>query len=172
MESTTKIKVTSIAFFAILFPLVMYAQLPLKSKGFTKTEQGYIFFIHGLGDFLTFVPVSADSIKNDLSNFDSKNLGMGYQINSHWINTDSLKKFGKTYRLENYWNDTMQITIVPITLTYAIGAYGKTEKQMSEAIMDDNYKILNKLITVRNIGEMSIKIISSTPKIYYYDVWE
>lgn len=172
MESKTKYKVAIIILFAIYFPIVMYAQLPLRSKGFTKTEHGYIFFVHGEGDFITFVPVCADSIKNNLSNFDSKNLGIGYQINYHAINTDSLMKFGKTFRLENYGSDTAKITIVPITLTYSIGAYGKTEEQMRGATHEDEYKILNKIIAVRNIGGMSIQIASSIPKIYYYDVWE
>lgn len=171
-KTTIKMKIPIIALLAIFIPVAGNAQLPVEREGFTKTENGYIFFVHNLREFLTFVPVNADSIKNDLSNFDTKKLGIGYQINDHAISTYSLMKFGKTYRLENYRNDTMKITIVPITLTYSIGDSQKIIERKREAAYEDECKILNKVITVRNIGGVSIQIIASTPKISYYDVLE
>jgi hypothetical protein len=170
MESKTKIKLTIITFFAIFFPTAIFGQSSLKE--FTRTQHGYIFYINGSGEYVTFVPVSADSIKNELSNFDSKNLGVGYQINTQHINTDSLKKFGRSYTLDNYWNDTSKITIVPITLTYRINGYGRTEEQIKARAHDEIYVISKKRVTLQIVGGVSIEILSSTPKIYYYDVWE
>jgi hypothetical protein len=34
------------------------------------------------------------------------------------------------------------------------------------------FRISNKVIIVRNIGGMKLRIILSTPRIYYFDNWE
>jgi hypothetical protein len=149
----------------------MYAQIPLKSKGFTKTQHGYIYFKKGWERFLTFVPLKSDSITNDLSNFDEKNLGVGFQLNNYSIITDSLSKYGKSYKLENSRNDSV-ITIVPITITYRIDRYAMTKEQLKKSTHDWHYIISGKPVTLRNIGGISLIIISSTPMLYYYDSWE
>lgn len=158
-----------IAFITLCFCKSMYAQLPLKSEGFTSTQHGYLFYENGHEDFQTFVPVKSESIKNDLSNFKSEKLGFGYQLNNCLIIIDSLKRYGKTYKLENGRTDSSLITIIPFTLTYSIPAYAKRKDQMDEYTITDVYKIANKLIKVRTVGFMSLRIISSTPKLYYWE---
>ena len=171
MESTTKFRLTVITFFAIFFSVAIYGQTPLE-KGFTRTQRGYLFYIGRSGEYVTFVPVCADSIKNDLSNFDSKNLGIGYQINTQHIKTDSLKKFGRSYSLDNYWNDTTKMTVVPITLTYHIDGYGRSEEQIKARAHDEIYVMSKKRVTFQAVGGISIDIVSSSPKIYHYMSWE
>lgn len=161
-----------ITFLAICFCASMYAQMPLKSKGFTRTQHGYLMYVNTMKQYVKFVPVNSDSISNDLSNFEEKNLGVGIQMNHYKINLDSLNKFGRSYKLENFGSNSVSLVVIPITLTYSIGAYAVTRQQMEKSKSLDEYKISNKIIKVNSIGEFRVNIISSDPKIYYYDSWE
>lgn len=157
------------AFLAVCFCKSMYAQLPLKSEGFTKTEHGYLLLQEGHSELSRFVPVRSERISNELSNFTTKKLGSGYPLHEP-INTDSLVKYGKTYKLENVGNGNTSIIVVPFTLTYKIPAYARTKEQMEMNTSLQQYKISNKLIEFSVVGGTGLQIISSTPKLYFYEV--
>lgn len=163
---------TIITFLAICFCMPVYAQQAAESDGFTRTRHGYLFYINGDGEYVTFIPVKTDKIKNKLSNFDTKNLGIGYQINTRHINTDSLNKYGRTYKLEDKRSIPSKITVVPITLTYHIYGFGSTEEEILAKAHEESYIFSKKRITVQVTGGVSFRIMSSTPKVYYFKTWE
>ena len=157
---------------AICFCLPVYGQQLTKSDGYTRTQHGYFFYKDRNGEYVTFVPVKDENIKNKLSNFDTKNLGTGYQLITHHINTDSLSKFGRSYKVKIGRNDTSIITIVPVTLTYHVNGYGRTEEEILARAHEEWYIISNKRITVQVTGGVSFRIMESTPKVCFFETWE
>ena len=107
-------------------------------------------------------------------NFFTERMGIGKELLGVLINAD-----GWVWGIGNYFFNQETLTgkstgyclyVSGFFVTYHIPGYAKRKDQLEEDIITDEYKIGNKNIKVIAVANMNLRIISSTPELYYWEL--
>ncbi len=140
-----------------------YAQIPLEGKESTKTEIGFIYYTNK--DYPTFVPEKAEKKELSYNDFSTDSLNFGYQLSREggFYYLKDFEKCGQKYKLYNFWNDSVFLTIIPVKIIYTVWAYAFREDQMKELRHIEKFKFFDKWVEIEAVGGMPINVTSLKP---------
>lgn len=128
-----------------------------------KCEIGFLYYTDR--GFPTFVPIKNQLGGIQITEFSTKTLKEGFQLNWKEVVLDSLAKYEHSYRLLNYskaYNEgkAVILQIVPVKLCYVLLRYSKSTSQFAENTNIDKLKLEHNFIVIKSFGGIPIKIDS------------
>ena len=152
-----------IASIIVYFNISCFGQILKENpQDIKKVEIGFLYYTDR--EYPTFVPLK-DQLKSiQMSDFSTKDLKVGMQLNWQQIALDTLQKYQHVSILLNYSSlkngKNVYLRVIPVKLYYLLYKYAKSNAQMAEATNIDKFQLKDKFIIIKSFGGLPIRVDS------------
>jgi len=127
-----------------------------------KSEIGFLYYTDK--EYPTFVPLKNQLRQIGITDFCTKALKSGIQLNWKQLSLDTLHKYEHSSTLLNYPlnnnNEGVILYIIPIKLSYTLFKYAKSNSQFKQNTNIDKLKLKDNYVVIKSFGGLPVQVDS------------
>lgn len=142
-----------------------YSQLPLESKEYTVTKNGFIYYTNK--NYVAFVAPKNEKNHLQYEDFFTDSLETAYYLPSNEnypsVVISDIKKCERKFLLSTPWMNKDTLTIAPVQISFIVYSYGYRENDMKQMTVNEIYKLDNKSISIVSVFGLGLNVILLKP---------